>query len=47
MTEFEVSMQEIKEGKVNHYDSVEEMFKHIGYNRKTPLNNKTTSTHHV
>ncbi len=31
MTEFEVSMQEIKEGKVNHYDSVEEMFKHLGY----------------
>ncbi len=47
MTGFEVSIQEIKEGKVNHYNSVEDMFKHIGYNRQTSLNNKKTSTHYV
>jgi len=46
MTGFEVSMQEIKEGKVNHYDSIEEMFKHIGYDRQTSLDNAKISIHH-
>jgi len=29
-TEVEVSMQEAREGKINHYESVEDMFRQIG-----------------
>lgn len=30
MTEVEISMQEAREGKINHYDSVEDMFQQLG-----------------
>lgn len=30
LTEVEMSMQEAKEGKINHYESVEDMFQKIG-----------------
>ncbi len=30
LTEVEISMQEAREGKVNHYDSVEDMFQQLG-----------------
>ena len=30
ITEVEISMQEARDGKINHYDSVEDMFQKIG-----------------
>ncbi len=30
LTEVEISMQEAREGKVNHYESVEDMFQKLG-----------------